>query len=396
VLFGARQEPDDYASPPILTRLDLDSGQQTPLTPEWDSSPASWQVDGDRALVVAEDRARMRVFALELSGGASTPLTELADGSVSSPTVAGDRILALRQSIARPAELVALGREKASGVEPVHDPNAERLAELELNAPEELSVEGARGDEVQVFVLRPPGAPPREESGPLPLVHMIHGGPHGTFGDVWHYRWNAQAFAAPGFLVAMVNFHGSTSFGHEKTRSIQGAWGDMPFTDIEAATDVLVERGDANPARMAITGGSYGGYLAAWIPTRTSRYRCAVAHAAVTNLGAMLATDWPVGLPRAYGADPVTDPAAVARWSPAHHFAEHETPTLVIHGEKDYRVPYTQGLELYAALRSKGVPARLVVFPDENHWILAPANARRWYGEVQTWLERHLFPNRHP
>jgi dipeptidyl aminopeptidase/acylaminoacyl peptidase len=185
----------------------------------------------------------------------------------------------------------------------------------------------------------------------------------------WHFRWNAQAFAAPGYVVAMVNFHGSTSFGDSFARSIHGRWGDQPTVDILAATESLIERGIADPERMAITGGSYGGYLTAWMMSQTDRFRCAIAHAAVTNLGGMYATDMTYGFSRSRGA---------------------ETPTLVIHGERDYRVPVTQGLELYGVLKSKGVPARLVYFPDENHWILKPQNSLVWYQEVHDWLAQWL------
>lgn len=129
---------------------------------------------------------------------------------------------------------------------------------------------------------------------------------------------------------------------------------------------------------------------AAWIPTQTNRFRCAIAHAAVTNLGGMMATDSTWGLARGYGADPLRDPERVNRWNPANHYATHETPTLVIHGEQDFRVPVSQGLELYGALKSKGVEARLVYYPDENHWVLSPANSIHWYGEIHAWLERFL------
>jgi dipeptidyl aminopeptidase/acylaminoacyl peptidase len=219
---------------------------------------------------------------------------------------------------------------------------------------------------------------------------MIHGGPHNSFGDMWHWRWNYHAFAAPGYVTALVNFHGSSSFGHEFCRCIQGSWGDLPLTDIMIATDLLAAEPWIDDTRMAITGGSYGGYLTSWLATQTGRFTCAIAHAAVTNQGAMYATDSTYGLARARGADLWVDRAAVDRWSPSHHYAGYSTPTLVIHGEKDYRVPINQGLELYGVLKAKGVEARLVYYPDENHWILSPQNSIHWYGEVHDWLSRHL------
>jgi dipeptidyl aminopeptidase/acylaminoacyl peptidase len=196
--------------------------------------------------------------------------------------------------------------------------------------------------------------------------------------------------AGAGYRVALVNFHGSTSFGQEFAASIHGSWGDRPAADVEAATDHLVAAGLADPDRLAIAGGSYGGYLVAWLTSQTGRYRCAIAHAAATNLAGMYASDVTFGRARAYGAEVFEDPARVERWSPAAHAAGYATPTLVVHGERDYRVPVTQGLELYGVLKAKGVEARLVYYPDENHWILSSANSLHWYGEVLGWLARHL------
>ena len=222
--------------------------------------------------------------------------------------------------------------------------------------------------------------PCRDEPGEQPpLLHLIHGGPHGAFTDGWQWRWHAQCFAARGYLVAMVNFHGSTSFGAVFTSSIQGAWGDKPYRDIEAATDLLVGRGLVDETRMAVAGGSYGGYLVAFITGQTDRYSCAVAHAAVTNLGGMYASDITAGRALAYGAEIFEDRARVERYSPSSHAAGYNTPTLVIHGERDYRVPLTQGLELYGVLKAKEVPARLVYYPSENHWILNPQPSLHWY-----------------
>ena len=240
---------------------------------------------------------------------------------------------------------------------------------------------------MHAFLARPPQA---KAGVRYPLVIMIHGGPHGVFGDTFHFRWNAQTFAAPGYVVALVNFHGSTSWGQDFATSIQGAWGDLPAQDILSATDHLLERGFLDEDRMAITGGSYGGYLTTWLTTQTDRFACAVAHAAVTDLPGMYASDVTMGRVRAYGADYWEDPDTVDRWSPAHHTVGCRTPTLVIAGERDYRVPSTQGLELYGILKAKGVEARLVYYPDENHWILKPQNSLHWYREVHAWLARHL------
>ena len=384
IVFGASTEMDYYGTPIHLTLLD--AGNQTSLAGDWDVSPSSWipTPDGESVLAIAEASVKTRAYIVPLDG--SGPRAIELDGSVSSPSATNQHLYLLEQSLSRPPELVRTDWSGAT-LEYVTDLNTTLLSDINLGRVENTTFVGADDDEVQMFVIYPPDF---EDSLTYPLVHMIHGGPHGSFGDVWHQRWNAHAFAAPGYVVAMVNFHGSSSFGHAFTGSISGAWGDLPATDILLATDTLIDRGFIDPDRMAITGGSYGGYLTTWLATQTNRFACAIAHAAVTNLAAMYATDFTTGLGRAAGAEPWEDPIRNARWSPSAHYADYETPTLVIHGEQDYRVPVGQGLELYGILKAKGVDARLVYFRDENHWILKPNNSIYWYSEVHAWLDRYL------
>ena len=385
VAFGAEAELDYYATPVLLTLLELD-GSQTRLADGWNLSPSSWipAPDSDALIAIAEERVRTKAYRVPLDG--SPPTTMIDDRSVSSPAGSSDTLYLIHQSVSHPPTLVAA--EWTGGpITKVSTLNDDLLDGLSLGEVEDTRFTGATGADVQMLVLYPPDF---DASKNWPLVHMIHGGPHGSFGDVWHHRWNAHAFAAPGYVVAMVNFHGSTSFGHEFTGSISGEWGDKPAADILAATDALVARGFIDTDRMALTGGSYGGYLTAWIATQDSRFSCAIAHAAVVNLGAMYATDWTTGLGRSSGARAWEDPIRNGRWSPSFHYAGYETPTLVIQGEQDFRVPVDQGLELYGILKSKGVEARLVYYPNENHWILKPNNSLHWYGEVHAWLARYL------
>lgn len=381
--FFRTHERDSYATPADVVALNLQTSGITKLTDDWELTPDAMEVDpstGDIYLT-AEQRSRVPLFKI-VAG--QNPERIVIDHTLSNPLPDGQgSIVMLRQSFNAPNEVVKV---TGSSVQALTHVNDEILDTVDFGPIEEMSVVGARGDRVQVFVVNPPG--PIQEK--RPLVHMIHGGPHATFGDMWHFRWNSHTFASPGYVVALVNFHGSTSFGHEFTQSIQGAWGDYPTTDIEAATDALIQRGVVDPDNMAITGGSYGGYMVAWLGGHTDRYKTIVAHAAVTNQASMIATDITFGLARARGAEIWKDPDAVNRWSPSYHYANYVTPTLVIHGEKDYRVPINQGLELYGVLQSKGVETRLVYFPDENHWILKPQNSLYWYEEVLGWLNRYL------
>jgi dipeptidyl aminopeptidase/acylaminoacyl peptidase len=292
----------------------------------------------------------------------------------------------LRQNLSQPAEMwVASGDAKdAHAVTSFTAPALEGVA---LGDVQEIEFAGGRGDSVQMFVVLPPGFDPSKK---WPLVHVIHGGPHGVSGDNFHMRWNPHLFAAPGYVAALVNFHGSTSWGQEFAECIQGLWGEYPMQDIDAASDTLIAAGFVDEKRMAITGGSYGGYLVSWIGSHTDRYACIVNHAGVYNTQAQYASDVTQGRHKAFGGEPWDGLEKMDRWNPARFASGLNTPMLIVHGENDYRVPVDQGLECYNVLQGKGIPARLVYFPDENHWVLKPRNSIFWYREVHDWLARFL------
>ncbi len=387
LLYGTQLLRDFYADRVRLTAYDRAAGTETVLTEEWDRSAEQWEFTaaGDRIVLAAEDRARMNLFTMAVEPGTPEPL--VAGGWARDPRPATDGSVFFRlESLQGPAEV---HRVPAAGgpAEPVTHFTADQLSGLTLGDVVEIEVAGAGGEPVQAFLVHPPGHDPAR---PAPLVQMVHGGPHGAFGDMWHVRWNAQAIAARGHVVAMPNFHGSSGFGDEYQNSIFGEWGDKPAQDVLAVTDHLVDAGVADPGRMAVIGGSYGGYLVAWLIGATDRFAAAVCHAGVTNLLGQWASDVTFGRQRSMGAEPWEDPERILRWSPTSHMANIVTPTLVVHGERDYRVVVTQGLELYGILKAKGVEARLVYYPDENHWILDRRNSLHWYGEVLGWLDRHL------
>jgi dipeptidyl aminopeptidase/acylaminoacyl peptidase len=380
LVHGETLDPHFYADRVRLVRTDRETGEQLELAEGWDRSPSSWSVDSSGLLLVAEDEGRQPIWTLPVSGGTPEPI---GHGTLTGPVrLADGTVAASRNSLDSPPELVVI--EGALTRRLTHF-TAPSLEGIDLPTVEEFRFDGARGDSVQGWLVRPAGV-----AAPSPLIHMIHGGPHGTFGDTWHWRWNAAVFCGDNRIAALVNFHGSTGFGQEFAQCIRGDWGDLPATDIELATDHLIASGIADPTRIAVTGGSYGGYMVAWLTSQTERYACAIAHAAVTDLPGMHASDLTSGRAYAYGAEVWEDLDRVNRWSPAAHAAGYSTPTLVIHGERDYRVPVTQGLELYGVLQAKGIDSRLVYYPDENHWILSQGNSIHWYGEVTAWLDRLL------
>ncbi len=387
IVYGYQAEPDYYACPAELTLYDVDGGDHRPLGGLDDRSPSGWIVAADSDLLFTiEDEGRSRLCRMAPASGEYATLTD--SGWVTDPTVGPDgTVHILGHDLVTPPEIYAVDESDSTKPKRVTRFTTDALDGLDVGAVSEMMVTAAGGTPVQTWIVDPPGASPTER---LPVVHMLHGGPHSASADGWHWRWNAQVLAGSGFRVAMVNFHGSTGWGDEFTRSIHGAWGDLPSRDVEAVTDHLIGAGLADPERIAITGGSYGGYLVSWIAANTDRYACVVAHAAVTELGGMYASDITYGRARAYGAEIWEDPAALQRWSPAVTTADYVTPTLVIHGQRDRRVPLTQGTGLYGVLVAKGVPARLVIYPGENHWILSRTNSIHWYQEVISWLRRWL------
>ncbi len=219
---------------------------------------------------------------------------------------------------------------------------------------------------------------------------VLHGGPHGASLDNFHYRWNAELFASRGYIVAQPNFHGSTGFGQAFTDSIVGRHGDQPFEDVMKGVDQLVGRGYVDEKRLAAAGGSYGGYLVTWLLGHTDRFAAIIDHAGVYDLNAQFASDMTYGRSLSYGAEPWVDPVKIDEQSPSRFAKNFKTPTLILHGELDYRVPYTQGLMLHGVLTAKGVPSRIVIFPQENHWILKPQSAEIWWREVFAWLAKYL------
>lgn len=389
LVYGMKRDILNFADRVRLVRFDRETGEHTTLTEDWDRAATSWEfADADTLIIEAEDRGRPCLFRLSVSAG-GTPELVARDGSLHGPRPAKDGFVYVQHhTLSHPPEIarVPLAGGKA---EPLSRFTADVMAGFELAPVEEMEIPGAGDDPVHVFLVLPPGQPAR----PYPLVQMIHGGPYGMHADGWHFRWNAQTFAAAGYAVALVNFHGSSSYGQRWANAVLGDWGGRAAEDILRVTDALVARGLADESRLALAGGSFGGYMACWIPTQTDRFRCSVVHAPVYDTSMLGSGDISQGIDVEMGGAPWECPAtrdAIDRWNPAAHAATYRTPTLVTHGERDFRCTVQHGLELYGILKAKGVSARLVHYPDENHWILKRRNSLHWYGEVLGWLQRHL------
>lgn len=357
------------------------------LAPRFDraSTELRWAPDSSAVMALVEDRGRIGVWRYPVAGGAPTCI--VPGGAVAGFASSSDgRTLVFARSTARhPAALFACDGD-GGGERPIETLNQSVMDRHALGEVREITVKGFRGEPVQMVVTFPPGFDARRK---WPLLQSIHGGPHSAHHDGWHFRWNNQVFAGQGYVVAQVNYHGSSGFGQRFIESITGHYGEREMADIEAGTDHLLRRGYIDRARLTAAGGSYGGYLVAWMNGHTRRYRAYVCHAGCYDWVSMMATDGYRFFARELGAFPWVDEARVLRQSPHHYVGHARTPTLVVHGELDYRVPATQALQYYNTLKAKGVAARLVWFPDENHWILKQANARLWHAEFFAWLARH-------
>ncbi|NCT82031.1 MAG: S9 family peptidase [Comamonadaceae bacterium] len=383
--FLASHQALGHNQPNRLAVLDQ-QGRWAVFSEDWDhevGAPLRWTADDQSLLFAAEQRGRRHLWQFALGERLAEPLFE--GGHVGSFACAADLVVLNHDGVQFPPRLSVLGEDGLHRIEALNDA---RLAAHAFGRHEEVTITGARGDDVQMWLIYPPNFDAKKK---WPVMHVIHGGPHTAFGDSWHWRWNHQAFAAQGYVVACVNYHGSSSFGYEFLDSITSRWGEYELQDIEAGTDWLLKKPWVDRKRIVATGGSYGGYMVAWMNGHVppGRYQAYVCHAGCYDWQAMYADDAYGWHRKELGAAYWEDPARVAAQSP-HAFARHfKTPTLVIHGALDYRVPDAQGLAYYNTLKSLGVPARLVWFPDENHWVLKARNSRLWYGEFFDWLARH-------
>jgi dipeptidyl aminopeptidase/acylaminoacyl peptidase len=375
-----------------LMIYDRASGKSTSLTDAFDRSVDNpiWSSDSRSIYFNAEDRGELPVFMISATGGSPRALTTgTYDGEFD---VRGDRLVVARSGIASPVELDSL-TVSSSKAEPLTHDNAKLLAQLDLQQPESFTFRNA-GAEVQGFLLRPPAF---DASKKYPVLMLLHGGPETMWGDTWSYRWNAETFAAQGWVIVMINRRGSTGFGQKFTDEIANDWGGKAFTDLMTGLDfVLGKYPFTNRDQVAAAGGSYGGYMIDWMESQAKgRFRALVSHAGVFDLASMYGATEELWFPEhEFSGTPWANAPTYEKLSPSNYvleFGKYRTPTLVIAGEQDFRVPYTQSLEFYTALQRQGVPSRLLLFPDEGHWILKPENSLFWYREVLGWLREHFL-----
>lgn len=350
----------------------------------------TWFPDSRRIFFTTEDRGRQGIQMMSVTGGA---VRVVVPGSATSGdmqfTPDGRTMIFTQQSGSRPVEIYAAS---ASGGPPraLTNLNFSLLEKYELPAYEEFRVEGAGQTPVHSFLLKPPGF---DLTRRYPVLFLIHGGPQGAWGEKWSYRWNAQVFAAAGYVVVMPNPRGSTGYGQKFTDEINADWGGKVFEDIMAVVDHVAGLPYVQPDRMAAAGGSYGGYMVNWMLGHTQRFQAFVSHAGVFDLRSWALETEELWFPIwEFNGRPWDDGSLYQKWNPANFVKNFQTPMLLIHGEKDFRVPYTQALQAFTALQLQGVESRLLIFPDEDHFVLKPQNARLWWKTVYDWLGKYLKP----
>ena len=378
-----------------IVLMDWPNGTKRFLATGWDRSASAiaWSADGASLYATAGNTGQKSLFSIDPKTGYVRTLVR--EGTVHAFAVAPERIVYALSHLRSPAELYAVPTDAwrhadGEAVTRLTAINNDKLAAVRMGDFEQFSFLGWNDETVYAYVVKPTDFDPAKT---YPVAFLIHGGPQGSFGNVFHYRWNPQAYAGAGYAAVMVDFHGSTSYGQAFTDSIRGDWGGKPLVDLQKGLAAALERYPwMDPDRVGALGASFGGYMVNWIAGQwPDRFRCLVNHDG--NLDERMAyfdteelwfPEWD------HLGTPWGNPESYEHQNPLRFVDRWKSPMLVIHGQHDFRVPLTQGLGTFNALQRRGVPSRLLYFPDENHWVLKPHNSILWHKTVLDWLDQWL------
>jgi dipeptidyl aminopeptidase/acylaminoacyl peptidase len=387
--YAAMQRPGYEADRFRLMVRDWQSGKTRTLASDWDRSAGEFAFtsDGRALLVTSWDLGRQSLFAVDVTSGKVERLVQ--GGHVATPMHAGARIAFLRDDLRTPAEIWTAGLD-GSQAAPLTHHNDARVAVAQMGESEQFSFKGAGNARVYGWITRPANFDPAQR---YPVAFLIHGGPQGSFGDHFHYRWNPQSYAGAGYAVVMIDFQGSVGYGQAFTDAIRSDWGGKPLADLKAGLAAALKANAwMDGERVCALGASYGGYMINWIAGNWSdRFRCLVNHDGIFDHRMMYYATEELWFPEweqsgAYFANP----QAYEKHNPVHHVNKWKTPMLVIHGALDFRVPLEQGLATFTALQRRNIPSKFLYFPNENHWVVRPANSIQWHQEVMSWLDTYL------
>ncbi|OLD66331.1 MAG: peptidase S9 [Acidobacteria bacterium 13_1_40CM_2_68_5] len=389
IAYLAMSRPGYEADRQRVMLYDLPSGKSRSLTESWDRSAGSvvWSPDGKRLFVTAEETARLKIFAVDPAGGRVSVVVGEHENTDVTVTSRG-RLVYGQDSLVSPTEIVTCLLD-GTDVRVLTRVNAARLETVKLSRPEEFWFKGAMDEKVHGWILKPVDF---QEGRRYPLAFLVHGGPQGSWEDHFHYRWNPQAYAGAGYATVTINFHGSTGFGQAFTDAIRRNWGAAPYEDLMKGLDYVLATYDfVDRDRMGALGASYGGYMINWIAGHTDRFKCLVSHDGEFDTRTSYYATEELWFPEWEHGGPPWEPGTTHDvWSPALFVANWKTPMLVIHGAKDYRLPETEGFSVFTALQRRGIPSKLLYFPDENHWVLKAKNSILWHDTVIAWLDRWL------
>lgn len=383
--------PDFEADKLRILIRDLASGATRELSKDVDRSfgAIQWSADGKTLYATADDVGNHALFAFDVASGKHKRLID--KGSVGAYTQAGKDLVLQFDNLKNPVELYRLPASGGSKVK-LTGFNDARLAEMKFGDYEQFSFKGANDETVYGYIVKPADY---VEGRKYPIALLVHGGPQGSFGDHFHYRWNPQSYAGRGYAAIMIDFHGSTGYGQAFTDSISGDWGGKPLEDLKKGmAAALAKYSFLDGSRACALGASYGGYMMNWIAGNWSDgFKCIVNHAGVFDQRAMgytteelWFTEWE------NGGTPFAKPENYEKFNPVNYVNNWKTPTLVTQGQKDFRIPYVQSIAAFTALQRRGIPSELLMFPDENHWILKLQNSKQWHEQVLNWLDRWTQP----
>jgi dipeptidyl aminopeptidase/acylaminoacyl peptidase len=391
IAYLAMARPGFEADRYQIMLMDVATGAKRKLAESWDRSPGSiaWSGDGKSIIADAEDVGSIRLFSIDAASGKVRALTD--KGSIGGFDVRRDTVVYALSDLQSGAQLFSQKLGGGKAVQLTHQ-NADKLADVKFGEYEQFSFKGANGDTVYGYVTKPWNAAP---GGKYPIAFLVHGGPQGSFGNGWSYRWNPQVYAGAGYATVFIDFHGSTGYGQKFTDSISGDWGGKPLEDLQKGLAAAVAKYPwLDRDRSCALGASYGGYMMNWIEGNwPDGFKCIVNHDGVFDQRGMAYaseeqwfTDWENG--GAY----FNVPENFERFNPVNFVSKWKTPMLVVQGDLDFRIPTTQGLGTFTALQRRGIESKLMVFPDENHWVLKPGNSLLWHHTVLGWLDQHLKP----
>ena len=389
IAYRAQTRPGNESDRFRLRLYDRTSGATRTLTEGFDFwvEDFSWAPDSRSIYFLSEVKARVGIFRIPIASGAPVELWRNGTAGQLSVSRDGSRLFFSASALTRPAEIFSLDVAGKGAARSVVRANDALLESLQLGEVSERFTKSADGRDLQGWLVKPPDFDPSKK---YPAVLLIHGGPQGAWQDGWSYRWNPQVFAAYGYVVYAPNPRGSTGFGQEFTDQISRDWGGRVYDDIMRQADDLESLPYVDRARIGAAGASYGGYMVAWILGHTNRFRALVCHDGVVDPGPMSLETEELWFPTwDFGGWP-WESDLYEKWNPMRFVDKFQTPTLVVTSEKDYRVPFGQGLQLFTALQVRKVPSKLLTFPDEGHWVLKPGNSRVWHATVMDWLATYL------